>query len=97
VNEPATWLLVGPPGVVLGLAVSVALAPTHRVAAFGLGLVGAAVAWGVIDMLGGFEGEGYDGLFYYGAIGVNLIGWALGAGLGRELRLILERRTPRRG
>jgi len=62
------------------------------VGVFALGFVLAAVVWAVIDILGGFDDEGWDGLFYYGAIWLNLIGWMLGAGLGTEIRLILERR-----
>ncbi|MDQ3162420.1 MAG: hypothetical protein M3Q92_06245 [Actinomycetota bacterium] len=59
---------------------------------FALGFVLAAVVWAVIDILGGFDDEGWDGLFYYGAIWLNLIGWMLGVGLGTEIRLIRERR-----
>jgi hypothetical protein len=62
------------------------------VGVFALGFVLAAVVWAVIDILGGFDDEGWDGLFYYGAIWLNLIGWMLGVGLGTEIRLIRERR-----
>ncbi|MEJ7791083.1 MAG: hypothetical protein WKF65_03825 [Gaiellaceae bacterium] len=59
---------------------------------FALGFLLAAVVWAAIDILGGFDDEGWDGLFYYGAIWLNLIGWMLGVGLGTEIRLIRERR-----
>jgi len=62
------------------------------VGVFALGFVLAAVVWAVIDILGGFDDEGWDGLFYYRAIWLNLIGWMLGVGLGTEIRLIRERR-----
>jgi len=62
------------------------------VGVFALGFVLAGVVWAVIDILGGFDDEGWDGLFYYGAIWLNLIGWMLGVGLGTEIRLIRERR-----
>ncbi len=93
-NGPASWLLLGPPGAILGFGVAVARARTSRgaVGVFALGFVLAAVVWAVIDILGGFDDEGWDGLFYYGAIWLNLIGWMLGVGLGTEIRLIRERR-----
>ena len=92
-NEAAIWL-VGLPGAVLGFGAAVAFATTSRRAlgVIGIGFLAAAVTWAVIDMLGGFADDGYDGLLYWGLIGLNLIGWVLGAGLGTEIRGLRERR-----
>ena len=59
-NGAASWLLLGPPGATLGFGVAVAYARTSRgaIGVFALGFVLAGVMWAVIDILGGFDGEG---------------------------------------
>jgi hypothetical protein len=99
VNVPSIWLLLGPPGLMAGFGVAVAYARTNRraLAVFGLGFLAAAVSWAVVDILGGFEGDGYGDLAFLIPAWTNLMGWTLGAGFGSAIRLTRERRRAHRG
>ena len=89
---PVVWLLIGPPGLVVGAVAASLFGATSRriVLLLGLGLLLAGLEWAIADTAGVLDRE-YDGLFALAAIYGNLIGWMLGIAVGVFARYLYVR------